>query len=680
MNISEFAHNILLGTSLEAKLTAPQNLDWQSQLPTSALTKLPRYPARPKGLELGRNHRQKVAFPKIADLHKSHVRGQVLHFFANHELLAIEIMALALLKFPEAPLAFRQGLVHTIAEEQAHMGLYIARMAELGVSMGDLPVNDFFWHCLSAMNKPIDFVTGMSMTFEQANLDFCVFYKKLFHQHEDTATASLLETVYQDEIRHVHHGVTWFERWRPPDEDAFTSYSKSLRLPLTPARAIGQSFDEEGRLAAGLDRNFINQLRLYSDDRSRRPRFFIFNIESDEELRLGPGFQPPRWVANLRADLDLLPLAFCATGDRVLVAKQPEQEQLLKLQKAGFKIPKFLSQPPSDVSEWVPWQSTPSLLQLAETCHGTLQVTPSPWSKLDLINLRQNLTATMPAAWAPVAHQGIITTNAAEIEAFRHKIQQQWGLGVILKVPHSAAGRHQIRLEPGEPLPERLKRPQQLLAEPLLPKIADLSLVMLPDQQRCFISRAIIDNKGQYRGHVFKRPWDDASAEVRRFLFAPTPPSTRQQHAEAARDSQERGIAPMEYLQGLAVSVKQQLAQTGYHGPFGIDAMIYRHSGCLGLWPLGEVNSRLTMGAVANRLAARVCGSAVAEFRLAQKSDLRDLGATGESLTALASCLEKQRPLETNKRGLWRQGVIALGDTSRCQQHLPLIIIKQVSV
>ena len=54
-------------------------------------------------------------------------RGRLLHFFANHELLAMELMALTLLKFPFAEKNFRLGLARTIVEEQKHLRMYVSR-------------------------------------------------------------------------------------------------------------------------------------------------------------------------------------------------------------------------------------------------------------------------------------------------------------------------------------------------------------------------------------------------------------------------------------------------------------------------------------------------------------------------------------------------------------------------
>ena len=89
----------------------------------------------------------------------------------NHELLAVELMAVCLLAFPDAPPAFRLGVGRTLLEEQRHLRMYRARMAALGVDLGDVPVGGHFWRVLAGMRSPLEYVTGMSMVFEQANLD-----------------------------------------------------------------------------------------------------------------------------------------------------------------------------------------------------------------------------------------------------------------------------------------------------------------------------------------------------------------------------------------------------------------------------------------------------------------------------------------------------------------------------
>ena len=203
MELNLLAERILFSNRLEDKLLWPNT--WVDSKRGVAIG-IPAKPGRPDALRFAsKNHR--LAFPQLRDLDDDRTRGIVLHFFANHELLAIEIMALALLRFPEAPAAFRRGLLETIGEEQRHLGLYIQRMQQLGVELGAVPVNQFFWNCLKTMQDPLDFVVGMSLTFEQANLDFALFYQKAFARIGDTATADILQRVYEDEIGHVKNGV-----------------------------------------------------------------------------------------------------------------------------------------------------------------------------------------------------------------------------------------------------------------------------------------------------------------------------------------------------------------------------------------------------------------------------------------------------------------------------------------
>src|SRR5690606_4659271 len=162
--------------------------------------------------------------------------GRVLHAFANHEMLAMELMALALLRFPDAPPAFRLGLAHTLLEEQEHLRLYLARLAALGVSLGDHPLSAFFWTHLRALRSPQELVAAMSLTLEQANLDHARAAADAFTAIGDHETAAVLERVLRDEIGHVAHGVRWLERWREPDESAWAAYRRWLPAPLTPAR------------------------------------------------------------------------------------------------------------------------------------------------------------------------------------------------------------------------------------------------------------------------------------------------------------------------------------------------------------------------------------------------------------------------------------------------------------
>ena len=115
--------------------------------------------------------------PRDSELGNERERGRLLHFLANHELLATELMALVLLKFPDAPEAFRRGVLATLQEEQSHTRMYLKRMKDCGVEFGSFPLSGHFWRVVEPMDCPMDFVSRLSLTFEQANLDYsCLLY------------------------------------------------------------------------------------------------------------------------------------------------------------------------------------------------------------------------------------------------------------------------------------------------------------------------------------------------------------------------------------------------------------------------------------------------------------------------------------------------------------------------
>ncbi len=137
-------------------------------------------------------------------------------------------MALVLLRFPEAPAAFRKGVLQTLKDEQEHTQLYLHRMKQCGVHFGELPVSGYFWRSVSVMENPMDYVSSLCLTFEQANLDFARHYAKGFAAVGDDATsAGLLDKIYRDEIGHVAYGLKWFRRWKNPTESDWEAFLSS---------------------------------------------------------------------------------------------------------------------------------------------------------------------------------------------------------------------------------------------------------------------------------------------------------------------------------------------------------------------------------------------------------------------------------------------------------------------
>ena len=220
-------------------------------------------PPRPAHLQIASRDKQ-TKFPRPNALIKPEMRIRCLHTFANHELMALELMAWALLAFPKADRVFRLGLAKILMDEQEHFRLYCDRLEEMGVTFGELPVNDNFWRAAADIHTPLDWVCTMHLTFEQSNLDHAPFYSQCFRRFEDEASAALMQRIFEDEILHVRFGSRWLTHYQPPDLSEFETFVSCTTRFNPPHRARGPEFQAEARRRAGLSDAFIHSLQHWT--------------------------------------------------------------------------------------------------------------------------------------------------------------------------------------------------------------------------------------------------------------------------------------------------------------------------------------------------------------------------------------------------------------------------------
>ena len=255
--MSQWARQLLLGESLKDKLISTSNLEIDNNL-----IQLPESPGRNQQLQFSS---KKMKFPKAVNLDQNEKKAMALHAFANHELLAIEMMAASLLIYPHTnkdEIKLKQGIISAIKDEQKHLTLYIQRLNQLGFDFGDFPLNDFFWKQMPSLKTMPNYLVVIALTFESANLDFSFFYENVFRQMGDIQTADIMKTVYQDEISHVALGGHYLNKWRE-DKSLWEYYRECLPFPVTPDRAKGIYFYKESRLSAGLSQEFCYELERF---------------------------------------------------------------------------------------------------------------------------------------------------------------------------------------------------------------------------------------------------------------------------------------------------------------------------------------------------------------------------------------------------------------------------------
>jgi uncharacterized ferritin-like protein (DUF455 family) len=191
-------------------------------------------------------------------------RARALHTFFHHELQAAELMAWAVLAFPDTPREFRRGLVRIAKDEIRHMHLYADHIARLGFAIGQFPVRDWFWERVPRCADATSFVATMGLGIESANLEHSASFAARFREAGDEEGARLQERVGREEIAHVRFAARWFRAFRSSLE--FETWRLALPPPLSPMLMRGRPLQREARVRAGQTAQFLDELEAWRPD------------------------------------------------------------------------------------------------------------------------------------------------------------------------------------------------------------------------------------------------------------------------------------------------------------------------------------------------------------------------------------------------------------------------------
>lgn len=692
MQLEDFAKQVLFGTTLEDKLGFPREeiVDTRRGDPIKTPGRL----SRPDHLCL-RDDGVRANHPADAKLVDERERGRLLHFFANHELLATELMALAILKFPDAPASFRRGLLETLKDEQIHTQMYMHRMKQCGVEFGELPLSDYFWKSVSSMEDPLDYVTRLSLTFEQANLDYSRDYAKLFDQVGDRPTGAILDKIYRDEIDHVGFGLKWFRRWKAEGKTDWEAYRERLVFPLSPARAKGASFNRDGREEVGLDAAFIEQLQVFRQSRGRTPYVYWFN--GDAEAYALRGEFSAEQASVVKGDLSFLPAYLSRRDDILITAQRPSRSFLQSIDASGFELPElhfedekrrpFAPVIDRKIRGLKPWAWSPESVSFFRDTFGSLTrpvELESLWnegrrelfSKVWSAQFGRELASEEETDhWlAPSEVYGRELKEIGELDDIRASLKTKGYANVVLKAPFSASAQGMRCLLAGEPLEggvERwaegiLREQGRLVVEPWLDRVFDFSaqLTVSDGQLRVMGYTRLVNNaRGQFRGIVTNAFCKGLDSELVRFLMSRVDSRPRVYHWFENR---------------LVPALAGALQSKGFTGPLGVDAMVYRDpEGRLRLKPVVELNPRYTMGRVGHEIGKRNAANSAGFFQILNTRQIKRLGMSG--FVEYAQNLSERYPLSFSDERKPRivEGSLALTDPALAKRFLAVYHVRR---
>lgn len=585
-------------------------------------------PGRPANLRFAANSETRPALPGRPGLVDDENRGILLHFFANHELLAAELMALALLKFPEAPHAFREGLANTLREEQIHTRWYVNRMRECGVEFGQYPLSRFFWEAVSKMESPLDYVSRLSLTFEQANLDYSLHYGTLLREAGDAKSAAILLRIYQDEIAHVGYGLRWFRQWKEQSESDWDALKKHLPFPLSPSRAKGNrtGFNEEGRRAAGFDEDYIQRLSIFERSKGRTPNVFYFNPDAEHRAAVWPQpYHADKKALAVIHDLELVAAFLARKDDVLLMRRPPSNAHLAKLRRCGLTLPEIEALDGNGqldpaalvlhrkINRIQPWAIAPDLNEL----FAPLSMPPdraggTPWTKAHRDRFSKVEQVRALGRWMETSHP--CDSPEALADAVGDLKYRGHGEAIVKRAFSTAgSGMHRVNLFDvesflGRPLSNRILAEGGILLEPAHARVFDFSVQYRIEAGQAHLVglvEQIISPGGGYRGSFCQVKFCKGMAP------------------DLARFVMEEVLPLYEDESPLALDLAAWFGAVNYEGPLGVDAYVHRDAdGQLILRPICEVNPRFTMGRVALELRRQIAPGSSLRFEIIKAHDV----------------------------------------------------------
>ena len=194
-------------------------------------------------------------------------RGALFHAIAHIEFNAIDLAADMIARFghhPDIPSndrhAFISDWISVCHDEARHFGLLQARLADLGMSYGDLPAHNGLWDAAVKTKDSFEARLAIApMVLEARGLDVTPGMIEKLSEVGDNESADILKVIYNEEIGHVAIGARWFQRLAQIKSQNPESWFHHLVREFYKGQ-LKPPFNVQARTLAGLKEGFYKPL------------------------------------------------------------------------------------------------------------------------------------------------------------------------------------------------------------------------------------------------------------------------------------------------------------------------------------------------------------------------------------------------------------------------------------
>jgi uncharacterized ferritin-like protein (DUF455 family) len=173
-------------------------------------------PAREACFEIVHLHED---VPDMGGMGPEH-RRQRLHREYNQEVQNLEVAALCLVDYPDAPWELRFELARQCWDEARHAALIYRRFVASGGVKGQYAIANLDWSVVGMIDSLAGRLTIQHRVFEGGSLDIESIAIPLYRDVGDEETAEVLEAIEADEIQHVRFANEWLRRITDQDPRA----------------------------------------------------------------------------------------------------------------------------------------------------------------------------------------------------------------------------------------------------------------------------------------------------------------------------------------------------------------------------------------------------------------------------------------------------------------------------
>jgi hypothetical protein len=188
--------------------------------------RLRRDPAREPCFRVAHHDSEMMTYDDMSAIDKR----ERLHRHMNNETGALEIAALCLSDFPDAPWELRMRLARQCADEARHAMALYRRLRDLGGRKGEFPIGNYEWGVTGMLESLAGRLAVQNRTFEAGLIDLLGALRTVWREAGDDATADVLDGILADEIVHVRFGNQWIRRLSEEDPRTLIQVAAAVRF------------------------------------------------------------------------------------------------------------------------------------------------------------------------------------------------------------------------------------------------------------------------------------------------------------------------------------------------------------------------------------------------------------------------------------------------------------------